>query len=161
VRPRVLPLLALTLLATPAPAAPPPAEEDVAVTVVAILATDRNQSVEESLQELAREVQKWHSNLTGFRVERTTTRSIKPGGKDTFPLVEEATVSVEVGPRDKAGRVKLTIRPPEAGEITYSCQCGRYFPVVTRYETKGKDRLIVAVMVKPCKLKKCDCEDDR
>lgn len=139
-----------------APPAPPTTDE-IQVTVVAILASDKNKLVDDQLEDLAVEVQKWHKNLTGFRVERTTVRSLKPGSKSSFPLVEEATVSVTVGERDKEGKVRLTIRPPEAGEITYSCKCGCYFPVVTRYDTKGKERLIVAVMVRPCQLK--DCKD--
>lgn len=133
------------------PGATARAGDEVQVTVVAILASENNKLVDEELEDLAREVRKWHKNLTGFRVERTTSRAIKVNGKDSFPLVEEATVTVAVGERDKAGRVKLTIRPPDAGEITYSCQCGKYFPVVTRYDTKTKEKLIVAVMVKECK----------
>jgi hypothetical protein len=44
------------------------------------------------------------------------------------------------------------------GEITYSTICGKCFPIVTRFQTKDRERLIVAVMVRPCngaKDKKC------
>ena len=45
---------------------------------------------------------------------------------------------------------KKGIPPPLVGEITYMTICGKFFPIVTRYQTKDKDRLIIAVMVKPC-----------
>jgi len=45
----------------------------------------------------------------------------------------------------------MTIKPPTLGEITYSTTCEKFFPIVTRYVTKDKERLIIAIMVEPCK----------
>jgi hypothetical protein len=36
------------------------------------------------------------------------------------------------------------------GEITYSCCCGKYFPIITRYQTKDNERLIIAIGVHCC-----------
>jgi len=127
----------------------------IQVTVVAILATDKNTKVDDKLKDIAKEVQKKEPTLTGFVVERITVKSIKIGEKETFPLVDEKTVVVILAEKnEKDNCVSLTIKPPTLGDITYTCCCGKFFPVVTRYETKDKDRLIVAVMAKPCNGKK-------
>jgi hypothetical protein len=74
------------------------------------------------------------------------------GTKETFSLIDckEAAVTVRHG-CDKNGRVELTVKAPCVGEITYITCCKKYFPIMTRYQTKDKDRLIIAVMVQPCK----------
>jgi hypothetical protein len=119
---------------------------------VAILASETDKEIDPRLAEIATEVRKWDKSLTGFRLDRTTTYDVAPGKKEIFPLVEDAVLSVQVKPRlERDGRVEMTIKPPHLGYITYSCRCGKFFPVVTRYFTRDKERLIVAVMVKPCK----------
>ena len=134
------------------PASPAAAEEKVKVTVVAILATTRDQIVDPKLECIAREVQKSEPRLTGFHLARTTQMSLAVGSSDKFPLVDKevAEVTVEHG-ADKENRVSLKVKPSRCGEIVYTSTCGKFFPIVTRYRTKDKDRLIVAIMVKPCK----------
>ncbi|MBX9583089.1 MAG: hypothetical protein K2X87_22510 [Gemmataceae bacterium] len=129
---------------------PPPAG-NVRVTVVAVLATADNATVDPKLTDLAKEVRKRDKSLTGFRVAKCEAKSIPVGESLTFCLVEKQELTVTVDrPKDKDGRVGLTIQPPEMGEITYLCTCDKYFPVVTPYKTKAGETLIVLVMGKPC-----------
>ena len=45
-------------------------------------------------------------------------------------------------------------RPGDLGEITYACTFEKFFPVVTPYQTKAGQQLIVAVMAAPVVPKK-------
>lgn len=131
-------------------------EPKVKVTVLAILATDKNKTIDAQLNCVAQKVQKIEPSLTGFRLVRTSTRSLEVSKASKFVLVEGVPVDVKVeqGP-DKNNRVGLTVKPPQLGEICYLSCCGKFFPIVTRYQTKDKERLIIAIMVEPCN-KKCD-----
>jgi hypothetical protein len=142
---------AACLLAAARPAA---ADDEVRICVVAILATDRNADVDERLPCIAKEVRKQEPSLTGFSLATINCKPVAVGAKETFALVDgkEASVVLQQGP-DKDNRVRLVVKAPQVGEITYSTACGKYFPVVTGYQNKDKDRLIIAVMVKTCKSK--------
>jgi hypothetical protein len=130
----------------------PASDEEVKVTVAAILATERGTDVDPKLECLAREVKKIEPGLTGFRVARATCKSLQVGISYQFPLVDGKTAWVVVQhPADEDNRVSLMVKPPQLGEITYTSTCGKYFPIVTRYQTKDKDRLIVAIMIRSCK----------
>ena len=135
--------------------AAPARADDVKVTVVAILATERNATVDEKVKCIADEVKKLYPNLTGFRQAETITKNLSVGKNDTFKLVdaEVATVTVDEA-TDQEGKVRLTIKPPQVGQISYSTCCGKCFPIITGYKTKAGDLLIIAVMVKPCPVKK-------
>jgi hypothetical protein len=126
----------------------------VRVTVVAVLATDKSNEVDEKLETLAREVRKREPGLTGFRIAAAHQRSIPVGKDHTFDLPDRQTMRVQVDrPKGKDGRVGLTIRPPGLGEITYTCACDKFFPVVTPHVTADGERLIVTVMARPCTAK--------
>lgn len=126
-------------------------DEPVKVTVVSVLATTKNRTVDPKLIDLAKEVQKRDPSLTGFRVHSSEAKSIPVGKSAVFKLVEKQELKVKVErPKDENGRVSLTIAPPEVGEITYACTCDRFFPVVTPYRTVKGETLIVIVMAKPC-----------
>lgn len=126
--------------------------EDVRVSVVAILATtDGNAKVDARVKDVAEEVQKRDPSLKGFRLARTTCKPLQVGEKDTFPLVEDQVVEVAVKHApDKDNRVCLTVTPPRLGAITYKTCCKKFFPIVTGYLTKKDERLIIAIMVRPC-----------
>jgi hypothetical protein len=142
-----LALPVLLLLAGVAPAA----DEPVRVTVVAVLATDKDKEVHAQLKELAKEVQKTEPTLTGFDLGHSSAKSIAVGDKATFTLVDKKTMDVTVNqPKDGENRVSLTINPPGLGEVTYSCTCTKFFPMMTPYRTADGKVLIVAVMAKPC-----------
>jgi hypothetical protein len=132
------------------------ADDRVQVTVLSILATDQNKDVAPELKCVAQKVQKLEPTLTGFRVARTSKRSLELGKESKFTLVESQPVTVTVEhAADKNNRVGLKVKPPELGEIAYLSCCGKFFPIVTRYQTKNKERLIIAIMVEPCN-EKCD-----
>jgi len=130
-------------------------EQPIRVTVVVVLGTADNTTVDPKLAELAKEVQKRDPKLTGFRRATTEAKSIPVGEAVTFTLAEkqELKVKVEKG-RDAEGRVRLSIKAPGLGEASYSCVCDKFFPVVTPYRTKKGETLIIAVMAKPCTAKK-------
>jgi hypothetical protein len=149
-----LPLALLAaLLPSGGPAAAPCADDPdkVKVSVVTILATDKDSKVDPKLADLAREVQKVEPKLTGFRLANSTCKSLAVGDKDDFDLVADQTaaVTVEHG-ADKDDRVQLKVTPPMMGAITYETACGKFLPVVTSYRTKSGDVLIIAVCVQPC-----------
>jgi hypothetical protein len=148
------PALAALSLATFCPPGGAPAAEPVRVMVLAVIATDRNNQVAPRLEEIAEQMRKHDPSLTGFRIERFTGRPTQVGRTETFKLVEDAVAEVTVTDKDpQTGRVAVTLKPPSGGDIHYTCCCGKFFPVCTRYQTKDKDRLIVAVMVRPCPVK--------
>jgi hypothetical protein len=140
----------LTLLA----AAPPKAEEKetVQVSVIAILATERDDKIDPKLECIAREVRKTHKKLTGFQLAGTMSRKpLAVGDRDTFDLIADQKVGVTVKrSADEKDRVQVKVAPPQMGEITYDTCCGKFLPIVTPYRTKNKDWLIIAVRVQPC-----------
>lgn len=137
----------LLVLGGPAAADPP----RVRVTVVSVLATTENNVIDPKLTALAREVQKREPALIGFRLVGSEARSVPVGTAESFTLVEKQDIRVTVDePRSPDGKYGLTIRPPGAGEISYTCACSKFFPVLTPHTTAAGDRLLVAVMAKPC-----------
>jgi hypothetical protein len=127
-----------------------PPEETVRVTIVVVLATSDNNTIDPKLKDLAKEVQKREPKLTGFKLSTTDGKSIAVGGSHTFALVEKQELKVKVEKeKDADGRISLTIKPPGLENITYGCVCDKFFPVVTPVETKTGEVLIVAVMAKP------------
>jgi hypothetical protein len=150
---RWLPLLLLVggLLAAAPPAQ---AQQKVQVTVLAILATDQNHDVDPKLTCVAREVRKIRPTLTGFRLDRTSRRSLEIGKEHKFPLADKQVVEVTIEQgADKNNRVSLSVKPPELCEICYTSCCGKYLPIVTHYKNSKNETLIVAIMVEPCRKK--------
>lgn len=132
-----------------------PTDEPVRVTVVVVLATDQNTTVDPKLVDLAKEVQKRDETLTGFKIKAAEAKSIPIGDGYTFELLDKEVLRVRVErSRDADGRINLSIKPPGLEKITYHCTCGKFFPVVTPYQTKEGEVLIIAVMAKPCMLGK-------
>jgi hypothetical protein len=123
----------------------------VRVTVVVILATTENNVVDKKLTDLATEVQKFYPDLVGFKLNETLQKSIPVGDSFTFDLLEKQTLKVTIDkPKDKNGRVGLTVTPPGGDAVTYSCTCDKFFPLVTTYKAKCGAKVIVAVGAKPC-----------
>jgi hypothetical protein len=130
-------------------------DDPVKVTVVVVLASTENTGVDPKLVDLAKEVQKRDEKLIGFKLVSSEAKSVPVGDATMFKLVDKQELKVKVEkPKDDNGRVSLTIKPPELGEVTYACTCEKFFPVVTPYKTKTGEVLIVAVMAKPCVAKK-------
>jgi hypothetical protein len=125
-------------------------KETVRVSVLAILATERNDKVDPRLTCIAKEIRKTHPELTGFQIIKMTRRSLTIGARETFELVgdQKAVVAVQHG-ADADNHVEVKIAPPLMGEITYDTCCGKFFPIVTPFR-KDHDLLILAVRVQPC-----------
>lgn len=131
----------------------PPAEP-VQVMVLVILGTDQNKDVNDKLRGIAPELRKKDETLTGFALYRTMNLQMKLGESIQVDLHGKAKATITLGEKtDDAGRIVLTIKPPKLDEIQYSCTCGLFFPILTNHYTVDKQRLIVAVMAKPCKKK--------
>jgi hypothetical protein len=129
---------------------PPGADEKARVFVVAIVATDQNNLIHPRLKRVAAEIQKVEPQLTGFQPANTTVLYLSPGKPEKCPLVDKemAEILVLQGP-DKDNRYSLKVKAPQMGEIVYSTTCGKFFPIVTRYQTMDKGRLIIAISVRP------------
>jgi hypothetical protein len=120
--------------------------------VVAILATDQNDNVDPKLKGIARVVKKSEPELSGYRLAQTTQMALPAGGRYKFPLVDRETAEVTVQEGTEAeNKVILKVKAPQMGAIVYTTACGKYLPILTRYQTKDKERLIVAIMVGTCK----------
>jgi hypothetical protein len=125
--------------------------DNIRVSVLAILATDKNGKINPKLECIVKEVQKHDSKLTGFRIANMTTKSLAIGGKDDFDLCAEQCLHVVVEKKgDEEGRIQMKITPPQMGDITYTTTCGKFFPVMTPYRNKDGELLIIGVRIQPC-----------
>ncbi len=78
-------------------------------------------------------------------------RSLAPNEKSSFKVVDKETAVVVVKHgADEQNRVCLAVTAPGQDEIIYRCSCGKFLPIVTRYQTKANERLILAIRVEPC-----------
>jgi hypothetical protein len=128
--------------------------QEVRVKIIVILATDQNKNVDRDLECIAKEIQKTQPKLTGFHVEKIIPeRSLKVSQEVTFYLGvedEEIKVRVQHG-ANEANRVSVKLKLPSNDRVDYTTCCDKFFPIMTRYVTKEKERLIIAVRVSPCK----------
>ena len=130
-------------------------DKPVSVTVVIVLATDQNTTIDPKLKELAKEVQKRDPKLTGFKLVATECKSIPVGDTAAINLTDKQVLKLTVDQsKDKDGRISLTLNPPGMDAVTYACACDKFFPVVTPHRTKSGEQLIIAIMAKPCTAKK-------
>ncbi len=131
------------------PAGQPP--KKVKVTVVVILASTGKEEVDPRLKWIAQEVRKRNPKLGCFKVKSINCQSLAVDEKAIFNLIDEKTARVIVKrPANKDNRVELAVKAPDQGEIVYQTVCGKFLPIITRYRTKTRERLILAVRVQPC-----------
>jgi hypothetical protein len=131
--------------------APQQAAKNVKVTLVVILASDRDNQIDPKLEQIASEVRKRKPELTSFRIASCTCESLPVNKPTTFPIPANETVQITIiHGADTQDRVKLAVQPPCQREIVYRTVCGKFLPLVTRCETKQKERLILAIRVQPC-----------
>ncbi len=125
--------------------------EKVKVTLVVILASEEGDFVDKRLKAIAKEIQEKNPNFKSFKLETMTIKSLSPDEKAMFALVDEKSAQIVVKHgADKNNRVSLAVTAPDQGEIVYRTVCGKFLPIVTRYKTKAKERLILAIQVQPC-----------
>lgn len=149
---RAVPLLVLCAVL---PAAVAACEQDkpkkVRVSVLVILASEKDQTVEPKLECIAKEVTKTHPKLKGFKSVNLGWKSLAVGATDKFELVEGEQAAITVlRAADKMDRVRLKVGPPLMGEITYSTPCGKFLAILTPQRTKNNEHVLIAVRVQPC-----------
>jgi hypothetical protein len=131
--------------------------QPIRVTVAVILASRAHGPVDPVLEELARDVRKRDPQLQSFRLVATEAQSIPVGQQSRFTLVEQQQLQVKIDTSlDARGRVRLTVTAPGVDQLSYTCVCDKYFPIVTPYRTRNGETLIIAIMVKPCTLSSQD-----
>lgn len=134
-----------------------PAKDEIEIQVLAILVSEHHQKVDPKLVEFAKLVKVKHDKLTGFDLERSTSKKLNLGQTEKFDLVEKEAVEVTVNKeRNEKGRITLTITPPKLNQITYECACNKFFSMATGYyvgEGKERRQLFIAIMAAPCKTK--------
>jgi len=130
--------------------------KDVKVSVVTIIASETDTFIDPKLESIAKEVQKIHPKLVGFRMSKMACKSIPVNGSETFDILTDQKASVTVNKMvvENEERVQITIKPPSLGEITYTTTCDKFFPIVTRYHPTKKEILILAVRCQSCPDKK-------
>lgn len=146
----------LTVIAAAALFAMPAAAdgEKIKVTVVVILAREDGDTIHPSLKQIAEEIQKRDPQLKSFRLQSMTSRDLVANQKSGFPLPDSKFVDVIVKHgSDDSNKVGIVVIPPDQGEIEYRTVCGKFLPIVTRQQTKNRERLILAVRVEPCQKK--------
>ena len=120
----------------------------VKVTLVVILAGEDAGEVDARLVPIADEVRKQNPQLRSFRLKSMSSQTLAENEKGEFNLIEGKKLDVVVKHApDADNRVAVAVTPPEQGEIVYRSVCGKFLPIVTRYHTKGRDRLILALRV--------------
>jgi len=132
-------LFAVVALLSAYSQAPAPVGEakKVKVTVVVILANDYWDLVDPQLKHIAEEIRKSYPSFRGFTLASMDCKSLDVDEKTTFPLVENATVQVIIHKAaDKTNKVDLAITCPWQKEILYRSICGKFLPIVTRYDTR-------------------------
>lgn len=129
------------------------AEEEISVTVLVMVATEKNSVVEEKLKTLCESIKAKEPKLTGLTLAQTHNEKIKIGGSKEIDLGNEKKFIVTIVQKKDSDKVTLKVRPPVGGEISYTCNCGAYLPVCTGITNANGDRIIVAVMAKPCTIK--------
>lgn len=126
--------------------------EDARITVVAILA-DNTTAVDPKLSQIATEVKKHESSLTGFKIHSTECKDVNVGQKESFPLTKDTSLDVTVVRKDDAKkRIEVVVKPPAMGEIRYSICYDKYMPIVTR-TADASGRLVIAIMAEQPKAK--------
>ncbi len=149
---RLVSLCGLLAVLASAAAQPPCAGKKVKVTLVVILASEEGTSVDKKLTAIAAEVRIMNPHLKSFQLKSMTTRSLAADEKALLPLVDNKSVAITIKHEaDKEKRVSLAVTAPDQGEIVYRCVCDKFLPIVTRYQTKSRERLILAIRVQPCK----------
>lgn len=145
-------LLSLVVVLAASPAQDPCPGQRVRVTLVIILASEQGDTVDEKLTAIADEVRIKNPNLKSFHLKSMATRSLAPNEKTIIELVDNKSVAITVKHgADKEKWISLAVTAPDQGEIVYRSVCDKFLPIVTRYRTKNKERLILAIRVQPCK----------
>jgi hypothetical protein len=122
----------------------------VKVTVVVALASEKGTTVDKKLSALAKELQAKSPKLVSLQTKSTASKTLALNEKGVFATVDKKNVTVtvlQVSAKDQTASVAVTA--PDQGQIVYSIAYGKFLPIVTRHQTKAKERLILAISVQP------------
>ena len=123
----------------------------VRVSVIVVLASEKDPTTDKKLECIARETRKLHPKLMGFKSVSLSCKSLEVNAAEKFDLVEDEQASITVlRAADKKDRVRLKVGPPLMDEITYSTPCGKFLPILTPYRNKNGEYVLIAVRVQPC-----------
>jgi hypothetical protein len=129
-------------------------DEEVQVTVVSILATNKNNKVDKKLKDLAKRIEETRPDLkfTGYKIDRQNQETMIVGKAHEFEFVDKqkAAVTVRQG-ADADNKVRLKVKLQCGSEMCYKTCCGKFLPICTCHKTANGDCLLIAVMVEPCK----------
>lgn len=147
-----MPAVVWFILVLSSPSCGPAAgDDDLRVTVLTVVATRHDHYVGPKLAAIAAQARKRDPSLTGFRLERVTSKPVAMGQREVFELVQGATAEVTILAREpKTGRYRLRLQAPGCCGLCYSCCCGKFLPMFVEVKTPDNSRVIVAVMVRPC-----------
>ena len=127
-------------------------KDPVKVTLIVILASEDGAVIDPRLKAIAEEVQKLNPSLKSFKLKSMQSKSMRAGEKVSLPAVDDQKVDMIIKHgADKNNRVSLAVLAPTMAEIEYQSVCGKFLPIVTRYQTKSRERLILAIRVQPCR----------
>ncbi len=147
---QLLAVLGVMLVCAQVPA--PAAGQKVKVTLVVILASEVGNTIDGKLTEIAAEIRIKNPSLKSFHLKSMATETLAVDARSILPLVDDKTVTITVHKgADKDKKASLAVIAPDQGEIVYECACEKFLPIVTRYQTRNKERLILAIRVQPCK----------
>jgi hypothetical protein len=144
-------LLAFALVVPALFACDPVKPRKVRVSVVVVLASEKDDAVDKKLECIAKEARKTYPKLKGFKMVNLSCMSMTVGTAEKFELVEDKRTCITVQKAaDKMDRVRLKVGPPMMSDITYSTPCGKFLPILTPLKTKNGDSVLIAVRVQPC-----------
>lgn len=128
-----------------------PPMSNVKVTMVVILADSEGEDIDPRLRLIAKEIQKKSPELKSFQLNSMYCESLPVNKMTKVKTVEKKMAEITIKHcADANNRVTLTFKAPRQDAITYRTICGKFLPIVTRYQTSEGKRLILAIRVQPC-----------
>jgi hypothetical protein len=125
--------------------------EYIRVTVVVVLGSTKHERVDKKLADFVKQMAEIDQTLTGFVIHEVLQQSIEAGKSHDFELLDEHTLTVGIDKSIGDGkRVGLSVQMKDGQKVSYTCTCNKYFPMMTHLKTKDEERVIVAIMAKPC-----------
>lgn len=143
---RWLPLLAVLPLAGLIHAGDAPPQK-LKVTLVSILASEEGSTIDRRLEQIADEVQKRFPALKSFKIQSLTTRELAVRDRSKFELIDGKSAEVMIKHGVDGDRVSVAVTAPGQKEIVYRTVCGKFVPIMTEYQTPGRERLILSLRV--------------
>jgi hypothetical protein len=126
-------------------------DDEVRVTVVAIVASEKSDRIDPKLKELANCIQKKYPELKGFRLGKVNRETVEIGKERKFDLGDGKSAAVTVGHgSDEKNRVGIALQLPCCGKCQFETCCGKFFPLKTCQKMKDGECLIVAIRVETC-----------